>query len=61
MHEDLVWLARNLKLEVTEYSKLLYSPKGDGGGGNDDDDGGGSGGGGAGSGAGGGSEFIPSF
>ena len=52
-----MWLARNLKLEVTEYSKLLYSLEGDGGGGNDDDndddDGGGV--------TGGGSESTPSY
>ena len=24
--EELVWLARNLKLEVTEYSKQIYGP-----------------------------------
>ena len=39
-HEDLVWLAKNLKLEVTKYSIWIYGPKrfahagddGDGGG-----------------------------
>ena len=27
-HEDLVWLAGNLKLEVTNYSRELYGPEG---------------------------------
>jgi len=41
-HEELVWLIGNLKLEVTKYSKWIYSPGrfaylGDG---VDDDDGG---------------------
>ena len=39
-HEELVWLAGNLKLEVSNYSKSLYSPKGAaylGSGGDDDD------------------------
>ena len=26
--KELVWLARNLKLKVTNYSRKLYSPKG---------------------------------
>ena len=51
-HEELVWLAGNHKLDVTEYSKQLY-----GGEGVDDDDGGGDGGGGGG----GGSESTPSY
>ena len=37
----MAWLARNLKLEVTNYSRNLYSPRGatySGSGGNDDDD-----------------------
>ncbi|KAL0004883.1 hypothetical protein SO802_012444 [Lithocarpus litseifolius] len=37
-HEELVWLAENLKLEVTQYSKDLYGPKGPDYLGNDDDD-----------------------
>ena len=39
-HEELVWLARNLKLEVTNYSRELYSPRGVAhlGSGDDDDD-----------------------
>jgi len=43
-HEELVWLARNLKLEVTEYSKQIYGPIGfahprdDGDNNNDDDE-----------------------
>ncbi|XP_030933739.1 uncharacterized protein LOC115959448 [Quercus lobata] len=42
-HEELVWLARNLKLEVTNYSRILYGPRGAAypSGGDDDDDGGG--------------------
>ena len=43
-HEELIWLARSHKLEVTEYSKQLYSGEGAG----DDDDGGGGGDGGRG-------------
>ncbi|KAK9997809.1 hypothetical protein SO802_017412 [Lithocarpus litseifolius] len=27
-HKDLVWLARNLKLKVTEYSRQLFGPGG---------------------------------
>ena len=27
-HEELFWLARNLKLEVTKYSRQLYRPRG---------------------------------
>ena len=41
-HEELAWLARNLKLEVTNYSRNLYGLGGasyPGSGGNDDDDG----------------------
>ena len=37
----MAWLARNLKLEVTNYSRNLYGPRGatyPGSGGNDDDD-----------------------
>ena len=48
-HEELVQLARNLKLEVTNYSRSLYGPRGaaysSGGDDDDDDDGGGGGGG----------------
>ena len=46
-HEELFWLAGNLKLEVTEYSRKIYGPRGftyPGGGDNDDDDGDGGGG-----------------
>ena len=46
-HEELVWLAGNLKLEVTEYSRRIYSPKGfahPSGGDDDDGDDGGAGG-----------------
>ena len=43
-HEELVWLARNLKLGVTNYSRSLYGPGGVAypcsGGGDDNDDGG---------------------
>jgi len=41
-HEELVWLAENLKLEVTNYSRDLYGPGGVAllGSGSDDDDGG---------------------
>ena len=45
-HEELVWLVGNLKLEVTNYSRSLYDPRGvaylgsGGGGGDDNDDGG---------------------
>ncbi|KAK9998019.1 hypothetical protein SO802_017622 [Lithocarpus litseifolius] len=42
-HEELVWLVRNLKLEVTNYSRSLYGPVGvayPGSSGDDDDDGG---------------------
>ena len=41
-HEKLVWLAGNLKLEVTNYSRDLYGPEGVAhlGGSDDDDDGG---------------------
>ena len=45
-HEELVWLAGSLKLEVTEYSKWIYSPRGFaylGGGDDDDNNGGGAG------------------
>ncbi|KAK9998069.1 hypothetical protein SO802_017672 [Lithocarpus litseifolius] len=42
-HEELIWLARNLKLELTEYSRQLYGGKGVGGD-DDDDDGGDNGG-----------------
>ena len=41
-HEELVWLAGNLKLEVTEYSRQIYGPDGyayHGNDVNDDDDG----------------------
>ena len=43
-HEEFVWLAGNLKLDVTNYSRSLYGPRraaypGNGG---DNDDGGGS-------------------
>ncbi|KAK9998130.1 hypothetical protein SO802_017733 [Lithocarpus litseifolius] len=38
-HEELIWLARNLKLELTEYSRQLYGGKDDGDD-DDDDDGG---------------------
>ena len=41
-HEELVWLAGNLKLEVTNYSSELYGPRGvahPSGGDDDDDDG----------------------
>lgn len=42
-HKELVWLAGNLKLEVTNYSRSLYGPRGatypGSGGGDDDDDG----------------------
>jgi len=55
-----VWLAGNLKLEVTEYSKRIYGLRGFAylsGGDNDDDDGDGDGdGGGV-----GGSETTPSY
>ena len=27
-HEELVWLAKNLKLEVTNYLRDLYGPRG---------------------------------
>ena len=42
-HEELVWLVGNLKLEVTNYLRELYGPRGaahPGGGADDDDDGG---------------------
>ena len=41
-HKELVWLAGNLKLEVTNYSRSLYNPGGatHPGSGDDDDDGG---------------------
>ena len=40
-HEELVWLAGNLMLKVTNYSKSLYNPGGDAHpSGGDDDDGG---------------------
>ena len=42
-HKELVWLAGNLKLDVTNYSRSLYGPRGaayPGNGGDDDDDGG---------------------
>ena len=42
-HEELAWLAGNLKLKVTNYSRHLYDPEGaahPGGGDDDDDDGG---------------------
>ena len=42
-HKELVWLAGNLKLNVTNYSRNLYYPRGaayPGNGGDDDDDGG---------------------
>ncbi|KAK9984082.1 hypothetical protein SO802_033607 [Lithocarpus litseifolius] len=47
-HKELVWLAGNLKLEVTNYSRELYNPGGVAlpSGGGDDDGGGGGGGGG---------------
>ena len=40
-HEELVWLAKNLKLDVTNYMRELYGPRGvahPSGGGDDDDD-----------------------
>ena len=37
-HKEQVWLARNLKLKVTWYSKDLYSPRGLAYPNNDDDD-----------------------
>ena len=37
-HEELVWLARNHKLEVTQYSKDLYGHRGLAYLGDDDDD-----------------------
>ena len=43
-YKELVWLARNLKLEVTKYSRQLYGPRGlaySGNGDDDDNDGGG--------------------
>ena len=42
MYEELVWLVGNLKLEVTNYLRELYGPRGVAhlGGGDDDDDGG---------------------
>ena len=45
-HEELVWLAGNLKLKVTNYSRSLYGPRGmahlgNGDDDDDDDDGGG--------------------
>ena len=42
-HKELVWLAGNLKLKVTNYSRNLYYPRGAAypGNGGDDDDGGG--------------------
>ncbi|KAK9993578.1 hypothetical protein SO802_023281 [Lithocarpus litseifolius] len=46
-YEELVWLVGNLKLEVTNYSRNLYGPRGaayPGGGDDDDDDDGGGGG-----------------
>ena len=55
----LVWLTRNLKLEVIEYSKRIYGPGGfayPGTGDDDEDDGDGGDGGGAGS-----SKTIPSY
>ena len=49
-YEELVWLAKNLKLKVTNYSRSLYGLRGvaypSSGGDNDDDDGDGGGGGG---------------
>ena len=36
-HEELIWLARNLKLEVTKYSKQIYGPRGFAHLGDDDD------------------------
>ena len=42
-HEELVWLAGNLELEVTEYSRQLYGGE-DIGDDDDDDSGGGDGG-----------------
>ncbi|KAK9998218.1 hypothetical protein SO802_017821 [Lithocarpus litseifolius] len=50
-HEELVWLAGNLKLEVTEYSRRIYGPGGSAyPSGNDDGDDGA-----------GGSETTPSY
>ena len=37
-HKELIWLARNLKLEVTNYSRSLYSPRGAAHPGSGDDD-----------------------
>ena len=53
-HEELFWLARNLKLKVIKYSRQIYGPRGyahlgdDDDDNDDDDDGGGGGGGGGG-------------
>ena len=52
-YEELVWLARNLKLEVTEYSRQLYGGEGVN---DDNDDGGGDGAYGS-----GGSESTPNY
>jgi len=46
-HKELIWLAKNLKLEMTKYSRKIYGPGGFAHpGDDDDDDDGGSGGGG---------------
>ncbi|KAL0004867.1 hypothetical protein SO802_012428 [Lithocarpus litseifolius] len=37
-HEELIWLAGNLKLEVSEYSRGIYDPEGFAHPGDDDDD-----------------------
>ena len=37
-HEELVWLTRNLKLDMTKYSWLIYGPGGFTYSGDDDDD-----------------------
>ena len=60
-HEELVWLARNFKLELTKYSRQIYGPSGfahlgDGNGDDDDDDDGNDDVGGA-----GGSETTPNY
>ena len=37
-HKELIWLIGNLKLEVTEYSRQIYGPRGYTHLGDDDDD-----------------------
>ena len=39
-HEELFWLVGNLKLEMTEYSREIYAPRGIAYPGDDDDGGG---------------------